>query len=50
VRLRPTRRGAKRIRRALRRHRRATVVVAVSAQDGAGNLGRAHRRMKIRRG
>jgi hypothetical protein len=50
VRLRPTRRGAKRIRTALRRHRRATVVVAVSAQDGAGNLGRAHRRMKIRRG
>jgi glucose/arabinose dehydrogenase len=50
VRLRATRRGATRIRRALRRHRRVTLIVAVTARDAAGNVGRVQRRLKIRRG
>jgi hypothetical protein len=49
LRLRPTRKGAKRIRATLKRHRRATLVVSVSAGDVAGNTGHAKRRMKIRR-
>jgi hypothetical protein len=49
LRLRPTRKGAKRIRATLKRHRRATLVVSVSAGDAAGNTGHAKRRMKIRR-
>jgi glucose/arabinose dehydrogenase len=50
VRLRPSDRGVKRIHAALRRHRRRTLIVSVTARDAAGNTGRAHRRMKIRRG
>jgi hypothetical protein len=50
VRLRPSRKGAKRLRTTLRRHRRATLIVSVTARDAAGNTGRVQRRMKIRRG
>jgi hypothetical protein len=49
VRLRPTRRGARRIRRSLRRHRRLTLRVSAQARDSAGNLGRAARRLRVRR-
>jgi hypothetical protein len=49
LRLRPTRRGAKKIRATLKRHRHATLVVSVSARDAAGNTSHAKRRMKIRR-
>ena len=44
LRLRPTRRGAKKIRATLKRNRRATLVVSVAA----GNTGHAKRRMKFR--
>ena len=50
VRLRPSHKGVKRVRGALRRHRRLTLIVSVTAKDAAGNTGRAQRRMKIRRG
>ena len=49
VRLRPSPKGVKRIRKALRGHRRLTLVVSVTAKDATGNTGRAQRRMKIRR-
>jgi glucose/arabinose dehydrogenase len=49
LRLRPTRKGAKRIRATLKRHRRATLVVSVSARDAAANTSHAKRRMKVRR-
>jgi hypothetical protein len=50
VRLRPNRKGVKRIRATLSRHRRATLVVSVTARDAAGNTGRVQRRLKVRRG
>jgi hypothetical protein len=50
LRLRTTRKGAKKLRKMLRRHRRATMIVSVTARDAAGNTGRVQRRMKIRRG
>jgi hypothetical protein len=50
LRLRPSRSGARKLRRTLRRHRRATLIVSVTARDAAGNTGRVQRRMKIRRG
>ena len=50
LRLRTTRKGAKKLLKTLRRHRRATLVVSVTARDAAGNRGRVQRRMKIRRG
>ena len=50
LRLRPNEKGVKRIRKALRRHRRLTLVVKVTAKDAAGNTGRVQRRLKIRRG
>jgi hypothetical protein len=49
VRLRPTVKGVRRIRGALRRKRRITMVVSVRAVDAAGNVGRVQRRMKLRR-
>ena len=50
VRLRPKAKAVKRIYRALRRHRRVTLVVSVTAVDAAGNVGRVQRRLKVRRG
>ena len=50
VRLRPSRKGGQRLRTLVRRQRRATLVVSVTARDAAGNTGRVQRRMKIRRG
>ena len=50
VRLRPKDKAVKRIRRALRRHKRVTMVVSVTAVDAAGNTGRLQRRLKVRRG
>ena len=50
VRLRPKAKSIKRIHRALRRHRRATLIVSVTAVDAAGNTGRVQRRLKVRRG
>jgi len=50
VRLRPSRQGVRKIRATLRRHRRATLVVAVAARDAAGNTGRVQRRLRVRRG
>jgi hypothetical protein len=50
VRLRPSRKGGQRLRKLMRRQRRATLVVSVTARDAAGNTGRVQRRMKIRRG
>jgi glucose/arabinose dehydrogenase len=50
LRLRPSHRGVRRIRKDLRRHRRLTLSVSVTADDAAGNTARAQRRMKIRRG
>jgi hypothetical protein len=50
LRLRPSHKGVKRIRKALRRYRRRTLIVSVTAKDAAGNTGRAQRRMKIMRG
>jgi hypothetical protein len=49
LRLRASRRGARKILRAVRRHRRITLVVSVAARDAAGNVGHASRRLKIRR-
>jgi glucose/arabinose dehydrogenase len=49
LRLRPTRTGARKILKALKRHRRVTIVVSVTARDAAGNTGRVRRRMKLRR-
>jgi glucose/arabinose dehydrogenase len=49
VRLRASRRGSRRIYRAVKRHRRVTLVVSVTARDAAGNLGHASRRLKLRR-
>jgi hypothetical protein len=50
LRLRPNRKGVKRIHAALRRHRRLTLIVSVTARDAAGNTGRVQRRLKVRRG
>jgi glucose/arabinose dehydrogenase len=50
VRLRPKAKAVKRIHRALRRHKRVTLVVSVTAVDAAGNVGRVQRRLKVRRG
>jgi hypothetical protein len=50
VRLRPKARAIKKIRRALRRHKRVTMTVSVVAVDAAGNTGRVKRRLKVRRG
>ena len=50
LRLRTARKGAKKLLKTLKRHRRATLVVTVTARDAAGNRGRVQRRMKIRRG
>ncbi|MEO8687069.1 MAG: PQQ-dependent sugar dehydrogenase [Solirubrobacteraceae bacterium] len=50
LRLRPSRSGANKLRRTLKRHRRVTLVVSVVATDAAGNTGRVKRRVKIRRG
>jgi hypothetical protein len=50
LRLRSTRKGGKKIRATLVRHRRATLIISVTARDAAGNIGRVQRRMKIRRG
>jgi glucose/arabinose dehydrogenase len=50
VRLRPRAKAVKRIQRALRRHRRVTMLVSVTAIDAAGNSGRVQRRLKVRRG
>jgi glucose/arabinose dehydrogenase len=51
IRLRPrSRRAIKRIHRALRRHRRVTLTVAVTAVDAAGNNRRVTRKLKTRRG
>jgi glucose/arabinose dehydrogenase len=49
VRLRPRAGAVKRIRRAVRRKRRVTMVVSVTAVDAAGNRGRVQRRLKVRR-
>jgi hypothetical protein len=50
VRLRPKAKAIKKIRRALRRRKRVTLVVSVIAVDAAGNTGRVQRRLKVRRG
>ena len=50
VRLRPKAKAIKRINRALRRNKRVTLVVSVTAVDAAGNVGRVQRRLKVRRG
>jgi Glucose / Sorbosone dehydrogenase len=50
VRLRPKPGAIKRIRRALRKRKRVTMVVAVAAVDAAGNRGFVQRRLKVRRG
>ena len=50
VRLRPKAKAVKRIHRALRRHKRVTMIVSVTAVDAAGNTGRVTRRLKVRRG
>jgi hypothetical protein len=50
LRLRTTRKGARKLLRTLRRHRRTTLIVSVTAKDAAGNTGRVQRRMKVRRG
>ena len=50
LRLRPSRKGGQRLRTVLRRQRRATLIVSVTARDAAGNTGRVQRRMKVRRG
>ena len=49
LRLRASRRGGRLIYRAVTRHRRVTLVVAVTATDAAGNVRRVQRRLKIRR-
>ena len=49
VRLRPKAKAVKRIRRSLRRHKRLTLRVSVTAVDAAGNSRRATRRLKVRR-
>ena len=50
VRLRPKAKAVKRIHRTLRRHKRVTMVVKVTAVDAAGNTGRVTKRLKVRRG
>ena len=50
IRLRPRARAIKKIHRALRRHKRVTMVVKAVAVDAAGNRGRVTRRLKVRRG
>jgi glucose/arabinose dehydrogenase len=51
VRLRPrSRRAVQRIHHALRRHKRVTLTVAVTAVDAAGNTRRVTRKLKARRG
>jgi glucose/arabinose dehydrogenase len=49
VRLRPKAKAVKRIRRSLRRHKRLTLRVSVTAVDAAGNTGHAKRRLKVKR-
>ncbi len=49
VRLRPKARAIKKIRRALRRHKRVTMTVRVTAVDAAGNTRRVTKRLKLRR-
>jgi glucose/arabinose dehydrogenase len=49
VRLRPKAKAVKRIRRSLRRHKRLTLRVSVTAVDAAGNTGHAQRRLKVKR-
>jgi hypothetical protein len=49
VRLKLSRRGSARVRRALRRHRRLTARVELTARDGAGNTARSQRRVQVRR-
>jgi len=47
VRLRLSRRGAARVRRALRNHRRLVARVQLAARDGAGNIARNARRVEL---
>ena len=49
VRVRLTTRGTRALRRALRRHRSLKVAVSVRAADGAGNVARLSRTMRVRR-
>jgi glucose/arabinose dehydrogenase len=49
IRLHPKAKAVKRIRRSLRRHKRLTLRVSVTAVDAAGNSGHAQRRLKVRR-
>src|SRR3954454_1599433 len=49
LRLRATRRGGRKLYLAVTRHRRVTLVVAVTATDAAGTARRVQRRLKIRR-
>ena len=49
VRLKLSRRGSVRVRRALRRHRRLTARVALTARDQAGNTSRSGRNVEVRR-
>ena len=49
VRLRPKAKAVKRIRRSLRRHKRLTLRVSVTAVDAAGNTGHAARRLTVKR-
>jgi hypothetical protein len=49
VRLRPTRRGARRLRRALARHGRVTLRIRIAARDAAGNVRVRRVRIHLRR-
>ena len=50
VRLRPKAKAIKKIHRALRRHKRVTMTVRLTAVDAAGNTGHVTKRLKVRRG
>jgi hypothetical protein len=49
VRLRPKAKAIKKIHRALRRHKRVTMTVRLTAVDAAGNTGHVTKRLKVRR-